>query len=212
MWNADSSCSPPPKKYRAESECVIEELTKICSVQREQRKLDLINKELDSLDDSDVFLRAKARPDLKNPTCSDGFGDSVFSVVPPLTALFSNQKTSERHCLYLAPPDSVCPTSVQQSKTDAPAEQPIQSHLIRPEIAQDARLEATVLQQVTELRHRGMWSAARLPKVMEPKPEKTLFDCLLKEVSWMSVDFKEERKWKIQMAYNVSFCILCECD
>ncbi|KAF6778208.1 hypothetical protein AHF37_02286 [Paragonimus kellicotti] len=191
MWNTDPSCSPPPKKYRPESDCVIEEL-------------DLINKELDSLDDNDVFLRAQVQPDLKNPTCSNGFGNSVFSVVPPLAALFPNQRTSERHCLYLAPPDSVCPTSVQQSKAETPAEPPIQSHMIRPEIAQDARLEATVLQQVTELRHRGMWSAARLPKVMEPKPEKTLFGCLLKEVSWMSVDFKEERKWKIQMAHNLA--------
>ncbi|KAF8566105.1 hypothetical protein P879_03358 [Paragonimus westermani] len=204
MWNTDSSCSPPPKKYRAESDCVVEELSKICSVQKEQRRLDLINKELDSLDDSDVFFRAHVRPDLKNPTCTNGFGNGVLSVVPPLATLFPNQRTSERHCLYLAPPDNVCSTNVQQSKVEAPTEQPIQSHLIRPEIAQDARLEATVLQQVTELRRRGMWSAARLPKVMEPKPEKTLFGCLLKEVSWMSADFKEERKWKIQMAYNLA--------
>ncbi|KAA3680467.1 uncharacterized protein DEA37_0004876 [Paragonimus westermani] len=204
MWNTESSCSPPPKKYRAESDCVVEELSKICSVQKEQRRLDLINKELDSLDDSDVFFRAQVQPDLKKPTCTNGFGNGVLSVVPPLATLFPNQRTSERHCLYLAPPDNVCSTSVQQSKTEGPTEQPIQLHLIRPEIAQDARLEATVLQQVTELRRRGMWSAARLPKVMEPKPEKTLFGCLLKEVSWMSADFREERKWKIQMAYNLA--------
>ncbi|VEL24009.1 unnamed protein product, partial [Protopolystoma xenopodis] len=60
----------------------------------------------------------------------------------------------------------------------------------------EAVRETNVLQQIESLRLRGLWSAARLPKILEPRRAKVHWDFLLEEASWMAVDFIEERKWK----------------
>lgn len=52
------------------------------------------------------------------------------------------------------------------------------------------------MQQVAELRKKGLWSARRLPKVQEPVRTKAHWDYLLEEMQWLAADFAQERKWK----------------
>lgn len=66
----------------------------------------------------------------------------------------------------------------------------------KEQIAERAKLEASVLNRVAELRKTGMWSLRRLPKVHEPVRHKTHWDYLLEEMTWLSTDFNGERKWK----------------
>lgn len=48
----------------------------------------------------------------------------------------------------------------------------------------------------------------RLPKQPEAQRNKTYHDYFLDEVLWMAADFREERKWKIQMAKKVSKMVM----
>lgn len=81
-----------------------------------------------------------------------------------------------------------------------------------PEIVSDARREATVLHRVSQLRRQGVWSADRLPKIMEAGFTNDHSVNLLAEVTWMAIDFCEERKWKKDVALKVSkyvFLLFC---
>lgn len=60
------------------------------------------------------------------------------------------------------------------------------------------------MQRVAELRREGLWSSKRLPKVQEPNREKAHWDYLLEEMTWISADFAEERKWKKSAAKKCS--------
>lgn len=66
-----------------------------------------------------------------------------------------------------------------------------------------ARHEAEVVKAISELRREGMWSASRLPKVMEPVRRKTHWDYLLEEMQWLATDFANERRWKRGAARKV---------
>ncbi|VDD75587.1 unnamed protein product [Mesocestoides corti] len=81
----------------------------------------------------------------------------------------------------------------------------------KTEIAQEAKREASVLQQINKLAKQGLWSASRLPKVLEPERGVSHWDYLLDEVRWMAVDFREERKWKRDVARKLAYAARMYC-
>ncbi|KAL3317986.1 hypothetical protein Ciccas_003356 [Cichlidogyrus casuarinus] len=68
-----------------------------------------------------------------------------------------------------------------------------------------AQQETYVLKRIGQLRKSGLWTASRLPKVLEPQPLLTHSDYLLDEVIWLACDFHEERKWKKAMAKQLAY-------
>lgn len=74
-------------------------------------------------------------------------------------------------------------------------------------IAERAKHEAQILQRITQLRKEGLWSIKRLPKLVEPTRTKTHWDYVLDEMVWMSTDFQQERKWKINTSKKISLSI-----
>ena len=74
-------------------------------------------------------------------------------------------------------------------------------------IAERARHEAHIIQRITQLRKEGLWSIKRLPKLVEPQRAKTHWDFLLDEMTWMSTDFQQERKWKKNSCKKLSIAI-----
>ena len=42
----------------------------------------------------------------------------------------------------------------------------------------------------------GLWSASRLPKVMDKPRPKVHWDYLLEEMQWLATDFAQEARWK----------------
>jgi chromatin modification-related protein VID21 len=67
-------------------------------------------------------------------------------------------------------------------------------------LAQDDILAVKVLTRIQDLQDQDMWSLQQVAKVAEPKRRVTHWDYLLKEMKWLTTDFKEERKWKISQA------------
>ncbi|TGZ72435.1 hypothetical protein CRM22_002092 [Opisthorchis felineus] len=199
----------PPKRNRSDEDEVLreEDLVKVCPVKWEEHKVDLINQELDSLDDADVFSQVQSCVHSKGGPASSLSENCSKPLMPPFSTVYPRSGClSPRYCVYL--PSKVDPCVPSDDKQIPVAERPIQPlsqrNTINPVIAQDARLETTVLEQIAQLRQQGVWSAGRLPKVMEPVPEYTWNDCFLEEVTWMAVDFCEERKWKMNMARNLA--------
>lgn len=76
------------------------------------------------------------------------------------------------------------------------------------QIAEKAKQEAYVLQRVASLQREGLWFEKRLPKVAEPTRTKAHWDYLLEEMTWISTDFAQERKWKKAMARKVSWTLV----
>ena len=74
-------------------------------------------------------------------------------------------------------------------------------------VSERAKHEAYVLKRIAELRKEGLWSLKRLPKLVEPGRPKTHWDYLLDEMSWMSTDFQQERKWKINCCRKISLAV-----
>lgn len=74
-------------------------------------------------------------------------------------------------------------------------------------IAERAKHEAQILQRIAQLRKEGLWSIKRLPKLVEPTRPKTHWDYLLDEMVWMSTDFQQERKWKINTSKKIALSI-----
>lgn len=71
------------------------------------------------------------------------------------------------------------------------------------DIVMRARHEAEVMKSISELRKDGLWCASRLPKVKEPVRIKTHWDFLLEEMQWLSTDFANEKRWKVNAARKV---------
>jgi len=76
------------------------------------------------------------------------------------------------------------------------------------DITVKANRDANILKRVHELQKEGLWAARRTAKVSEPSRIKTHWDYLLEEMSWMSNDFKEERKWKQALARKISKAVM----
>ncbi|KAJ7261307.1 hypothetical protein B0H12DRAFT_1106198 [Mycena haematopus] len=65
------------------------------------------------------------------------------------------------------------------------------------------------LEQVETLKSDGRWSF-RQPKKQRGTGgvTKTHWDYVMDEMKWMRIDFREERKWKLALAYNLSTAVL----
>ncbi|VDQ04548.1 unnamed protein product [Trichobilharzia regenti] len=190
--------SPPPKKICADQNLpepfALEEVSKLLNVCIYRQELAAVNQELDLLDD----------------ITTNYIGDNVIeqSVKQESTtrsfALPVDHTRSTHFCIYIPPMEEELVTSgIQDSKdSNLPIKQePVSSC---PEIALDAKREASVLQQVARLHRKGLWSSDRLPKVMEPRFGKMHHVHLLNEALWLSTDFREERKWKKDMASRLA--------
>ncbi|CAF0730259.1 unnamed protein product [Brachionus calyciflorus] len=71
-------------------------------------------------------------------------------------------------------------------------------------MSEQAKHEANILQRISQLRKEGLWSIKRLPKLVEPQRIKTHWDYVLDEMVWMSTDFAQERKWKINSCRKIA--------
>ncbi|KAF9979824.1 chromatin modification- protein VID21, partial [Modicella reniformis] len=60
------------------------------------------------------------------------------------------------------------------------------------------------MQRIEALKAGNRWSFKQIKKHRGPARTKTHWDHLLDEMRWIQVDFKEERRWKIVTAYQVS--------
>ncbi|KAF9159697.1 chromatin modification- protein VID21, partial [Actinomortierella ambigua] len=60
------------------------------------------------------------------------------------------------------------------------------------------------MQRIEALKAGNRWSFKQMKKHRAPPRTKTHWDHLLDEMRWMQVDFKEERRWKVATAYQVS--------
>jgi len=60
------------------------------------------------------------------------------------------------------------------------------------------------MQRIETLKAGNRWSFKQIKKHRGPARTKTHWDHLLEEMRWMQTDFKEERRWKIATAYQVS--------
>ncbi|KAI0302125.1 hypothetical protein BC826DRAFT_987375 [Russula brevipes] len=66
-----------------------------------------------------------------------------------------------------------------------------------------------VLERIEQLKETGKWSY-RQPKKQRGvgNVSKTHWDYLLDEMHWMRTDFREERRWKISIAYKLAIAVL----
>ncbi|KAI8849136.1 HSA-domain-containing protein [Chytridium lagenaria] len=75
-------------------------------------------------------------------------------------------------------------------------------------LAREEAKQVKVLKRVEEMKANNEWSLRQIKADPGPKRKKTHWDYLLEEMKWMRQDFKQERKWKIAMAYMVAHWIL----
>ncbi len=71
---------------------------------------------------------------------------------------------------------------------------------VREALADKMKAEAWVVRRVHELSKEGRWTPRRIPKVCERPRMRTHWDSLLQEMQWLSVDFYQERQWKVAAA------------
>lgn len=64
------------------------------------------------------------------------------------------------------------------------------------------------VQKIEALKKKNMWSMKQLKKHKSAPRLKTHWDCLIDEMKWMQTDFKEERKWKMAMAFILSRAVM----
>ncbi|WFD26379.1 RNA polymerase II transcription elongation factor SpEAF [Malassezia nana] len=57
--------------------------------------------------------------------------------------------------------------------------------------------------RIDELKQAGHWSFRQPKRSRGPVERKTHWDFLLEEMRWLQTDFREERKWKLAMAYEL---------
>ncbi|RKO85816.1 hypothetical protein BDK51DRAFT_32177, partial [Blyttiomyces helicus] len=72
------------------------------------------------------------------------------------------------------------------------------------QLAREETMQNKVLNRINQLKEGKLWSFKQLRPHVPPRREKTHWDLLLDEATWMSVDFHEERKWKIATAYAMA--------
>ncbi|CAH8605483.1 unnamed protein product [Schistosoma rodhaini] len=171
----------------------LEELGQILSLCSYSQDLGVVNQELDLLDDVSTSYVADKIAGLTNgqqhTSCNSAH---VADFSPGTHSIFIPRPREDKTIQDVQVPDE-CELP---SKNDAaPSCQ---------EIVLDAKREASVLQQVSRLHKKGLWSSDRLPKVMEPKCGRLHYTHLLNEAIWLSVDFCEEMKWKKYMASKLA--------
>ena len=58
--------------------------------------------------------------------------------------------------------------------------------------------------RIEQLKAQGEWSFRQPKRIKGPIEKKTHWDYLLDEMRWLQTDFREERKWKIAVAYELA--------
>lgn len=71
--------------------------------------------------------------------------------------------------------------------------------------AREELLFSKTFDRMTELRSQSNWSGLQMKAQDEPKRPKTAWDWLLEGVRVLAVDFKEESKWKRQIAKELAY-------
>ncbi|KAJ2082519.1 chromatin modification- protein VID21 [Coemansia sp. RSA 988] len=76
------------------------------------------------------------------------------------------------------------------------------------EIVRDELVRVRVMERIEELKEKGKWSFWQPQKHRAPPRSKAHWDHVLAEMSWMHVDFLEERKMRMAMARTVSSWVM----
>lgn len=75
-------------------------------------------------------------------------------------------------------------------------------------LARDELKAVKTIQRIETLKRKNQWSLRQLKKHKANPRVKTHWDSVLDEMKWMQTDFKEERKWKMAMAYMLSKAVM----
>lgn len=67
---------------------------------------------------------------------------------------------------------------------------------------------AIIYNRVAELERNNLWSFRQKAKFTDPKKTKVHQDHFMDEMRWMGTNFREERKWKIALCYEISVAVL----
>ena len=100
--------------------------------------------------------------------------------------------------------DQLQPFNRQNSTRSTYAEYRIPSYS-KELLVEKLRQEAWVTRRINDLTREGLWSDKRLPKVCERPRPRTHWDSVLSEMKWMSVDFHEEKRWKLAAAKMLAY-------
>ncbi|KAJ3351077.1 chromatin modification- protein VID21 [Entophlyctis luteolus] len=76
------------------------------------------------------------------------------------------------------------------------------------QLAREEAKQLKVLSRIDELKASNLWSFRQLKRAPAPKRAPAAWDMLLREMEWMSEDFRQERRWKIAMARVVAGWIM----
>lgn len=68
-------------------------------------------------------------------------------------------------------------------------------------LARDELKSVKTIQRIEALKKKNLWSLKQLKRHKAAPRAKTHWDSMLDEMKWMQTDFKEERKWKMAMAF-----------
>lgn len=71
-------------------------------------------------------------------------------------------------------------------------------------LARDELKSVKTIQKIEALKKKNLWGLRQLKQHKAPPRSKTHWDSMMDEMKWMQTDFKQERKWKIAMAYNTA--------
>ncbi|EDV22089.1 uncharacterized protein TRIADDRAFT_59226 [Trichoplax adhaerens] len=71
------------------------------------------------------------------------------------------------------------------------------------DIAMKAKKEVDILHRIDELKKQGLWSANRLPRASLLPVNKCHHNYLMEEMLWLSNDFIQEKKWKLNMLRKI---------
>ncbi len=63
---------------------------------------------------------------------------------------------------------------------------------------------ARTMERIDQLKEEERWSFRQRKKFRGPPMPKSHWDWMLDEMSWMAIDFKEERRWKIATAFELA--------
>ena len=136
---------------------------------------------------------------------------SMLTQVPtrvqtPLQSTFTSTQTAVQTPKITISSPQLQPTTVSSPQPSANAVPNLGASAYessREDIVLRARHEAEIMRAISDLRKEGLWSASRLPKVLEPSRPKTHWDYLLEEMQWLATDFANERRWKMGASKKV---------
>lgn len=69
---------------------------------------------------------------------------------------------------------------------------------------QREHIEYRILRRIYQLQNANKWSLRQMARFPDPTPAVCHHDHMLAEMKWMRTDFREERRWKMQMAKNLA--------